>query len=149
MTEPGEDQTEALAGARRKRVALLEAIGRTEAALAAPRTGARWRPEVMQALDLLRVALDEHIVEVEASDGLLPELRRLDPRFANAAASLENEHPALCRQVEAARQTASSDQAPPEDVRRQVLDVLVALVRHRQRGADLVYDAYSIDIGSQ
>jgi hypothetical protein len=30
-----------------------------------------------------------------------------------------------------------------------VLDVLVEIARHRQQGADLVYDAYHVDIGGE
>lgn len=147
MIEPGPEPTDALTGARRRRVALLEAIGRTEAALAAPTGSPTWRQDVVAALDLVRGALDEHITEVEAADGLLPELRRLDARFAHAVAVLEAEHPALCRQLDAALRSAAD--APAEEVRRRALDVLVALARHRQRGADLVYDAYNVDIGGE
>ena len=34
-----------------------------------------------------------------------------------------------------------------ERIRGVLTSVLVALVRHRQRGADLVYEAYAVDIG--
>jgi hypothetical protein len=36
-----------------------------------------------------------------------------------------------------------------EHQRRHALELMAALVRHRQRGADLVYEAYSVDIGGE
>ena len=35
------------------------------------------------------------------------------------------------------------------EVRNQALDLMTALMRHRQRGADLIYEAYQVDIGAQ
>jgi hypothetical protein len=146
MTQSPSERRDALRSARQRRLALEDAIGRAERALAAPSGSPNWRSEVSRTLELVRVALDDHIVEVEAGDGLLPELRSLDPRFVNAADELEAEHPVLCEHVDKAREVLTSDASPPE-IRRHVLDVLVALVRHRQRGADLVFEAYNVDIG--
>jgi hypothetical protein len=37
----------------------------------------------------------------------------------------------------------------PDEVRDRGNTLLSALIRHRQRGADLVYEAYTVDIGGQ
>ena len=34
-----------------------------------------------------------------------------------------------------------------EDLRVELTALLAALARHRQRGADLVYEAYAVDLG--
>jgi hypothetical protein len=43
--------------------------------------------------------------------------------------------------------TVAVDSAEPQALRDGLTDLLAELVRHRQRGADLVYEAYSVDIG--
>jgi len=34
-----------------------------------------------------------------------------------------------------------------DEIRAELTTLLVALARHRQRGADLVYEAYDVDLG--
>ena len=43
-----------------------------------------------------------------------------------------------------ARRCADVEQV--KDVREEALGLLQAIARHRQRGADLIYEAYSVDI---
>jgi hypothetical protein len=148
----GGDQTagatsDALREARARRLALGEAMTRAEQALAAPSGSPTWRDDVTAALSGVRDALDDHVSEVEGEEGLLAELRQLSPRLSSAITHLEQEHPGLCDDVEAALQAAPS--APVPEVRAAVLDLLHAISRHRQRGADLVYEAYNVDIGGQ
>ena len=38
------------------------------------------------------------------------------------------------------------DVSQVQDVREEALGLLQAIARHRQRGADLIYEAYSVDI---
>jgi hypothetical protein len=42
-------------------------------------------------------------------------------------------------------QTKSEDAV--DAIRAEVLELLLAVSRHRQRGADLVYEGYNVDIG--
>ena len=148
--EPGPVESagsDALREARARRVALGEAMTHTELALALPGGHPAWRDEVAAALDAVRRALDDHVAEVEGERGLLAELSQLAPRLSPAIDHLVREHPDLCDAVDAARRAVGGD--PVADVRIRVLDLLHAISRHRQRGADLVYEAYNVDIGEQ
>ncbi|MGI9607050.1 MAG: hypothetical protein ACR2P0_13015 [Acidimicrobiales bacterium] len=138
--------SEALTAATERRVEMKTAISRVERAAAAPSLKPAWRDDLVRELDELRIALDQHIAEVEGEEGLLAELTFDAPRLANRIDAVRREHPELCRQLDAAidRVKATEEVA---DVRTAVLDSLVALARHRQKGADLVYEGYSIDIG--
>lgn len=141
------DHGQALEEARLRRLALAEAMGRTEQALATPSGSPSWRQEVTDALQHVRVALEDHIDEVEGPEGLLVELRQVDPRLVGKVEQLEREHPPLSRAVQTALESVEVQAV--EEARSQVLDLLLALARHRQRGADLVYEAYNVDIGAQ
>jgi hypothetical protein len=145
-TGPGEP-TDALRSARARRQALAEAMSRAEQALAVPSGSPTWRDEVAAALAEVRSALDEHVSEVEGEEGLLAELRQMAPRLSSQSTHLEQEHPQLCDAADAAVRTVAD--APVAEVRAAVLDLLLAIARHRQRGADLVYEAYNVDIGGQ
>ena len=138
--------TDALAAATKRRIELKEAVSDVERAIAAPTGKPEWRPNLLTELAGLKVALQQHIDEVEGDEGLLAELRFEVPRLANKIKRVGDEHPMLTEQVDATIELADSD-AELDEVRTAVLDTLVAIVRHRQQGADLVYEGYSIDIG--
>lgn len=146
MPDQNEPQSDALQAAAAKRVELKEALSRVEAAAASPSADAGWRPRLMRELEYLRAALLEHVDEVEAEDGLLAEMIVQAPRLANQIASVRDEHPDLCSQVD---QTIIDvrDSDDVIDLRTGVLETLTAVARHRQRGADLVYEGYQVDIG--
>ncbi len=137
--------SEALHGARQRRMVLGDALTEAERKAAAPSGTDTWRGDLAKAIELVRVALDDHVGEVEADDGLLNELREAEPRLIHAVDAVEAEHPPLVATVAAALTTIASD-AGPEPVRAEVLEVLHAISRHRQRGADLVFEAYNVDI---
>ncbi|MDH3682084.1 MAG: hypothetical protein OEV40_19290 [Acidimicrobiia bacterium] len=148
MVDSNDQRSEALRGAAQRRVELKQALSQVEIAAAAPSGDPGWRDRLLGQLELLRIALDQHVEEVEAPDGLLPELLAEAPRLANQIAVVQDEHPMLTRQVAAAIELATSSADIPR-VRAEVLDALNAIVRHRQAGADLVYEGYSVDIGGQ
>ena len=146
MTDRNKNETEALRAAAVKRVELKEALSQVEVAAASPSGEEGWRTRLLAELEELRAALLDHIAEVEADDGLLEEMMAQAPRLANQIGVVRDEHPDLCRQVD----QIILDVRGSEDVidlRSGVLDALTAIARHRQRGSDLVYDGYNIDIG--
>ena len=61
---------DALRGARKRRVALLEAIGDVEGAMASPAGEPSWYTGIELRLLSLRQALDQHIDEVEGPEGI-------------------------------------------------------------------------------
>ncbi|MDH3728159.1 MAG: hypothetical protein OER77_11565, partial [Myxococcales bacterium] len=68
------------------------------------------------------------------------------PRLVNKIDRVRDEHPELTQQVADAI-TSAKESSDAEDLRSEVMAVLVSIVRHRQRGADLVYEGYNVDIG--
>ena len=146
MADQHEDPSDALRAAAEKRVELKEALSQVENAAAAPSAEEGWRAKLLVELEHLRQALLDHVEEVEADDGLLNEMLDQAPRLANRIESVRNEHPDLCRRVDQAILDVRGD-ADVIDLRAEVLDTLSAIARHRQRGSDLVYEGYHIDIG--
>lgn len=146
MSDRTDAPSEALRAAAAKRVQLKEALSRAEVAAASPSAATDWRPKLVAELEVLRTALDEHVEEVEAEDGLLTEMMTLAPRLANMIDHMRDEHPELCRQVADTIELAGGD-ASVAAVRTAVLDTLQAIARHRQKGADLVFEGYDVDIG--
>jgi hypothetical protein len=137
---------------RQRREALLGAIGGLEAALAAPSSDVRWRDGLGEALSRLRATIADHIAATEADDGILSSVRFDAPRLFNAVEKLIAEHETLTHDTELLldRVGAAPTVQSAEDVqelREQGLALLAAVVRHRQRGADLIYEAYNVDVG--
>ena len=141
-----ESRSEALEAAKARRVELKSAVSSVERAAARPSSKPSWREDLLRELDDLRTALDQHVDEVEGEEGLLAELMFTVPRLANKIDRIQAEHPGLQSQVaETIETVTTSDEL--EAVRDVVLDTLVSIARHRQKGADLVYEGYSVDIG--
>lgn len=144
-THPTE-KSEALEAARGRRLTLKQAVSAVETAAAAPAAEPRWHEMNVRDLERLRTAFDDHVAEVEAESGLLPELTRTAPRLHRSILQVQHEHPVICAQIDAAIALAVNA-APAAEVRSAALDTLVDIARHRQRGADLVYEGYMVDIG--
>ena len=124
------------------------AVSEVENAAARPAAGAGWRLELQEALATLRLAFQQHVEAVESPTGLLAQLVTEAPRLSPSTDRLRVEHgeinASIDRMIALASQTAE-----PGELRNDALDTLVAIARHRQRGADLVYEAYEVDIGGQ
>ena len=145
--EPVSEETQALDAARERRVELKHAMSALELAAAGAAGDATWIDGLREALDQMNDALAHHVEEVEADEGLLADLIVDAPRLAPSVQRLRDEHPQLADQVRACE--AMLDEPDPHEIRQAVLELLVALARHRHAGADLVYEAYHVDIGGQ
>ncbi|MBA2529880.1 MAG: hypothetical protein H0V19_07970 [Euzebyales bacterium] len=144
-TEPIADTGEqTVAGVRQRRSGLHAVLVELEAAIAAPGRSQAWSDRVAAGLERLRVALAEHIVGTEGPDGLFDQVIRRTPRLAHHCAQLTSEHVAIGDATTAAQEAVHND---PGDVREAVLSLLALLARHRQHGADLIYEAYDVDLG--
>lgn len=141
----GPEQPEALEAARERRIELKHAMSALEVAAAGAVGDPSWADGLRSALTDMRDAFDAHVEEVEAADGLLAEVMTDCPRLSSRVERLRDDHPTLSGRIDACR--ARLDEPDPAEIRSEVLDLLVALVRHRHAGADLVYDAYNVDIG--
>jgi hypothetical protein len=150
-----QDQNPALDDVRLRRAGLKAALSRLELALAAPCANrVDWVTNVRDALDGVHEVWTRHVVETEAPGAFLDELVTEAPRLSTPASRLRREHSdILATIVRGARQLG----APPaeddgylswaEEMRVELTALLAALARHRQRGADLVYEAYAVDLG--
>jgi len=139
---------------RRRRAELRDALGALEQAMAAPASGraSAWGGRVQAALVELAADLREHIALTEGPDGLHEDVVANAPRLSNAVARLGREHTALTRLVADLLRRVDGQPVTDGDVDavRDLGTILLgALVRHRQRGADLVYEAYQADLGGE
>ena len=135
--------------ARVRRNELHGAMERLEATVAKPAAPNGWAGAVDASLLELEDALRAHIREVEAPDGLLAEIVDVAPRLVAEVETIKKEHVDLIRSWLRARQSLTGDGgASGPEVRRRIISLLGLLVMHRQRGSDLVYEAYNVDIAA-
>ena len=144
--------TDAVQAARIGRAGLHDALVEVETAISAPVPGRvdLWRSTLHEALIMLDAAFERHLAITEGGGGLFEEIMASSPHLAHAVDEIRAEHRTIGDRIgEVMISTRSMDPVPwaATAVREQALGVLEALIRHRQRGADLVYDAYTIDIG--
>lgn len=141
-----------LAMAKTRRRGLREAMAALETVVAGPSSRQGWLREVEASLVDLRKALDAHIEEVEGPDGLLAEIMESTPRLASDVEILRQEHrelvTALIRAEEISQAVEIDPAYDPLRLRRAVTTLLGRLTLHRQRGSDLVFEAYNVDIGA-
>jgi len=140
--------------ARRKRKALHEAMVEFEAVLTSPSGAPSWVEDLDLHLGALELALNDHIGEVESDDGIIAQILQDAPRLASHAEDLYADHRLLTVEVgkvgDLIRSFGSERDADAvRTLRKAALDLIQQLSHHRQRGSDLVYDAYDLDIGGQ
>jgi len=140
---PGRDRLEAV---REYRDALGAAMHSLETTVARPASAPAWSAALDASLTRLRAAVEAHVRTVEGPDGLLEEILGIAPRLAHETTAMETEHVAILRTL-ARAEDALNRGAGARDVRRAVMALLGSLAAHRQRGSDLVYEAYSVDLG--
>lgn len=142
-------------GARRRRAPLREAASDLELAISAPvGTGTVWRDRVRESLARVQVALKQHIQDTEGPAGLYTQLQTDAPRLSNLVKLLAEEHIVMKGDIKDILSTL--EELPDElddnccaDTRETALILLGRISRHRQKGADLVWRAYSVDIGGE
>jgi hypothetical protein len=151
--DPTPELTPTLAETARRRADLHHALVGVEGAISSPAVAREddWTKDVAVALRDLREALEEHIEVTEREGGLYEEICQRAPRLSNKIDRLRGEHPeirdattALIDRLEA---TSVGDAWPVDDARNDLQRLLGRVVRHRQLGADLVWEAYNLDIG--
>ena len=137
--------------ARTRRAELLAAITALEAALAAPARDPVWVARIQASTDRLAGAFDDHVEATEGPDGMYADILRTAPRLNFAVARLAAEHDdakvAIVALGKLVDDLSGRDRDAIERIREEGTDLLARLGRHRQRGADLVFEAYEQDIG--
>ncbi|TAM85985.1 MAG: hypothetical protein EPN43_10880 [Jatrophihabitans sp.] len=136
---------------RRRRAELRESLDALERALAAPAVGRPliWGERVRAVLAEVADDFREHIAVTEGPGGLHQAILAGDLRLANAVAALTDQHALIADALHVCLVDAEAPVADEDvhGIRERATDLLAALVRHRQRGADLIFEAYATDIG--
>jgi hypothetical protein len=126
-------------------------MGELEQAISSPAPGREdpWRKGLAIALDTLATVFEDHVVEAEAPRAFIDRAVEEEPRLANAAKRLRDDHVELAKVIyDLVRRVSDGrgDPSTPAELRGEVLVLLDRLARHRQGGADLLYEAYQVDI---
>jgi len=128
------------------RVELLGVIRRFEEAVAAAGVPG-WRARLIAEMDSLRDAVAAHIRVTEGPDGLYAELQDTAPRLAGPVARLVREHATIAAELDSLTPHLTAWEPPAVAPGTQRLRTHLAT--HRRRGADLLYEAYSYDLGGE
>jgi hypothetical protein len=134
----------------RRRADLYQAILALEQAAARPAVGREdeWMGGVVDALAELEREIDDHIEITERPDGLYAEIAETAPRLTHRVDLLRGEHPEMRRSASALKERLQAEYTPGvEETRDEVQRILGRIVKHRQHGADLLWEAYSVDTG--
>ena len=136
-----------------QRERLRDALVAFENALssAGPRRAAAWAEGVVQCILRVETEFHAHVDFTEQEDGLYDDILAVAPRLAHRVDQLRQEHNEIAialsdclTRVELVPNTAHADWVT---ARREDCNALLGrLIRHRQRGADLVYEAY-VEVG--
>ena len=148
-----QEMTATLEEVVRRRADLHQAILGLQRAAAEPAEGReeQWQAGVIAALEEVEGEIVDHIEVTERDHGLYDEIIDVAPRLSRNIEVLRNEHPELQVATSALRARLASapvrgDEAVAE-ARHAIDHVLAQLVSHRRRGADLLWEAYSLDTG--
>lgn len=135
-----------LEAVRQRRAEMRETLDALADTLAA-------RPSADSA-DRLRADLDRlasdfalHVEVTEGAGGLHQAILAGDLRLANQVAALAEEHLTITADIANLRAACAAPVADPDQLREQASTVCARIVRHRQRGADLIMEAFATDIG--
>jgi len=110
-----------------------------------------WSKDVIKPLTTLLDTIEEHIKGTESQGGLYEEIIARAPHLSNQIGRLREEHPTLhqgtSELIDRLQTNKIGDEWPLDEARDDIQRILGKVVRHRQRGADLIWEAYNLDIG--
>jgi hypothetical protein len=153
MPEPDGDLSPTLAETARRRADLRDALVDVEQAISRPAVGREpeWTKGVVLRLEGLAHAIEEHVEITERPEGLYDEISTKAPHLATKIDRLREEHPVLRDRTQVLltklQTTAIGPAWPLDEARDDLQRLLGQIVRHRQLGSDLVWEAYNLDIG--
>jgi len=137
---------------RAHRAELRDSVAAVDEALASPiARGGAWRERVRAALAELSHDFRDHIDLTERAGGIYDTVRRSDPRLIAGVDRLTGEHAQYAEDIAGylAILEHGGTVADLPAFREEVTTLMGQLVRHRQTGADLVYEAFQVDLGGQ
>lgn len=113
---------------------------------------ATWWVEVALRLDDLDDRLALHRAEVEGPQGLHSQILDDAPRLATSVARLEIAHDGLADSIRLMRiqvGLVSGDPDQAQEVADQVLALVARLRKHGAEAADVLHEAYRVDVGGE
>ena len=138
---------------RAHRAELRDSVAAVDEALASPiARGGAWRDRVRAALAELHHDFQDHIDLTEGPGGLYEKVRRASPRLSRQGRPARRA--STCATATRSRGFLAvlehgGTMADLPVFREEVTSLMGPLVRHRQAGSDLVYEAYEVDLGGQ
>ena len=135
---------------RAHRAELRESVAAVDFALESPiARGGMWRERVRAAMAELAHDFQDHIDLTESPGGVYDRAKRSAPRLAGAVDRLLAEHRDLREAIGGylAVLEHGGTTADLPAFREELTTLMGRLVRHRQKGGDLVYEAYDVDLG--
>ncbi|MET8308375.1 hypothetical protein [Micromonospora sp. NPDC005173] len=136
---PGDPRPAGLAGD-------LHALAR---AVAVAATEPSWRERVLVRLRPVGQGFAEHVRVTEGPTGLYWELLAHSPRLDHGVRLLTREHAEIVAAILSVQRAAEQPQTCPDEVRGRAGHLVRTLARHRRRGADLLWQAYQMDLGGE
>jgi hypothetical protein len=133
--------------AKHRRERLHRALLELEEALTAPTNLEGWLPRVRAAVGDMRETVLDHVTESESPDGLLAQIAEVSPWLGPRVVQLRDEHDDLVAAAETLVE-ASAAATTADDIADSAWELLASVSRHRRRGADLLYDAYALDVSA-
>jgi hypothetical protein len=112
---------------------------------------AEWAKGVVESLKKLEREVAVHIESTERADGLYEEIAETEPRLAGRVEQLKEGHPEMLEKtralVERLESPSSGETWTVSELRDDIQHLLGVMIKHRQKGSDLVWEAYTLDIG--
>lgn len=103
------------------------------------------RDRFAAAVGSLRDALEDHVREADADDGLLAQILSDAPWFAARVTKLRDEHVRLIERATTLIDDAATDR-PVGELLAEARRLSARVTEHRHAGTDLLMDAYMLDI---
>lgn len=138
----------------RERNDLVEAIHRLENAVgrAAPGREEEWASEVRQDMRSVYEALQAHREAAEKQGGLYEQIEREAPQFVRRLEYMRSTNRQLINRsrllLEEVTENLDGEAMPFMAVREHAIDLMSAIRHQQAREVDLVYEAFSHDLGA-
>ena len=154
VADERDELTPALSEARKRRATLHDALVHLEIAISSPADSRipEWTGLVTKEVIGIRDAFDQHVMVTEKPGGLYEEIITRAPRLDGTVRRLRGEHPDITEKIgqmveRLEKATIGGPEWPLDDARDDLQRFIGMVIRHRQKGADLVWEAYNVDIG--
>lgn len=128
---------------------LRVAMEAVEHQIARPIPTEGWMENVDEALLVLGEKWAAHVAAMEDAGGLHQSILEQAPRLSANVDEMQRDHVDIAEMLDQIRgrltDTAVADRTA---IRRRTLLLLGRLAAHRQGGSDLIYEAYTVDLGA-